>query len=212
MRYSTEKMVEILKSPEAQKIIDYVTPKYGNSYVGLWLFQVIGTELDDMRTWTEEMRKQITPSTATWGLYYFQQDYGLNLDEQLLTIEPGIPEQEIPLEMQELIKRVRQEIITKIRERSAANPTNISNIISGMTSRNISIIENTSKNTFDLIILAGTNTYNMQAVYQKMNQIKPAHLKVNYFGQLNINQLTAYTYEQLGTYTYGQIKNGLPIT
>ncbi|OQA48430.1 MAG: hypothetical protein BWY46_01376 [Firmicutes bacterium ADurb.Bin300] len=212
MRYSTEKMVEILKSPEAQKIIDYVTPKYGNSYVGLWLFQVIGTQLDDMRTWTDEMRKQITPLKATWGLYYFQQDYGLNLDERLLAIEPGISEEELLPETQEIITQARQEIITKIRERSPANPTNIANIISGMTGRNINIIENTAKNTFDLIILAGTNTYNMQAVYKKMKQIKPTHLTVNYFGQLNINQLKAYTYGQLGAYTYGQIKNGLPIT
>lgn len=212
MRYSTEKMLEILKSPEAQKIIDYVTPKYGNSYVGLWIFQVIGTELDDMRIWTDEMRNQITPSKATWGLYYFQQDYGLNLDERLLAIAPGIPEEELPPETQEIIIQSRQEIITKIRERSPANPTNIANIISGLTGRNIKIIENTAINTFDLIILAGANAYNIQAVYRKMQQIKPAHLTVEYFGQLTIEQLQAYTYGQLGAYTYGQIKNGMPIT
>ena len=45
MRYQTELMRSILTNETAQKIIDYISPIYGDSYVGLWLFQAIGTAL-----------------------------------------------------------------------------------------------------------------------------------------------------------------------
>ena len=43
MNHQTELMRSILKNQKAQEIIDYVSPIYGNSYVGLWIYEAIGT-------------------------------------------------------------------------------------------------------------------------------------------------------------------------
>lgn len=47
--YSTELMEQILTSEIGQQIIQRVTNKYGNSYVGLWLFQIIGMSNDEVK-------------------------------------------------------------------------------------------------------------------------------------------------------------------
>ena len=127
MKYATEKMNEILKSPEARKIIDYMTPCYGEAYVGLWLLQVIGMELDDLRLWTNELRKQITPIEATWGLYYFALGYGVEADSRLIQFKPG---EEPDEETQDIIDRARNQIMVRIQERAPANPARIESIIS----------------------------------------------------------------------------------
>ena len=68
--YTTELMQEILQSQAARDILDELSPIYGEGRVALWLFQVIGAELDDTREWTAEVMDQVVPHTATWSLGY----------------------------------------------------------------------------------------------------------------------------------------------
>ena len=72
MRYQTELMRSILTDETAQKIIDYVSPIYGDSYVGLWLFQAIGTVLGELRNIAEKLRHETTPATADLLLDYWE--------------------------------------------------------------------------------------------------------------------------------------------
>ena len=48
-------MEQILTSESAKQMIDYVSPIYGKSRIGLWLFQVIGLEIDDVKTICEDI-------------------------------------------------------------------------------------------------------------------------------------------------------------
>ena len=66
--YSTELMEQILTSEIGQQIIQRVTNKYGNSYVGLWLFQIIGMSNDEVKAMVEDFKNQTLPQTATWSL------------------------------------------------------------------------------------------------------------------------------------------------
>lgn len=73
----------------AQRMMEYVTGNgfYDRSYVGKWLFQVMGTEMEDARRLlVRELPLQIFPETATWGLVYHEQKYHLpgagNLEER----------------------------------------------------------------------------------------------------------------------------------
>ena len=68
MWYKTDLMEQILTSKSAKQMIDYVSPVYGKSRIGLWLFQVIGLELDDVKTICEDIIDQIFVNRATWGL------------------------------------------------------------------------------------------------------------------------------------------------
>ena len=59
--YSTELMEQILTSEIGQQIIQRVTNKYGNSYVGLWLFQIIGMSNDEVKAMVEDLKNQTLP-------------------------------------------------------------------------------------------------------------------------------------------------------
>lgn len=71
-------------SESAKRQLGYVTEGfYDNSYVGKWLFQVMGLEYDDARRILEELPMQFFPETATWGLMYHEMKWGLPVSENL---------------------------------------------------------------------------------------------------------------------------------
>ena len=105
--YSTELMEQILTSEIGQQIIQRVTNKYGNSYVGLWLFQIIGMSNDEVKAMVEDFKNQTLPQTATWSLSLWEQSMGLPVNES------------------ESVEQRRQNIIEKRRRRNAMNPARI---------------------------------------------------------------------------------------
>ncbi|MEI3522163.1 MAG: putative phage tail protein [Anaerosacchariphilus sp.] len=50
---------------------------YDNSYVGKWLYEVMGQEYDTAREIAEDILNQLFPETATWGLMYHEIKWGL---------------------------------------------------------------------------------------------------------------------------------------
>lgn len=71
-------------SESAKRQLSYVTAGfYDNSYVGKWLFQVMGQEYDDARLLIGELPLQMFPETATWGLKYHEIKWGLPVRENL---------------------------------------------------------------------------------------------------------------------------------
>lgn len=71
-------------SGSALRMLDDVSAGfYENSYVGKWLFQVMGLEYDDAFQLAEELPKQFFPETATWGLRYHEEKWGLPVRESL---------------------------------------------------------------------------------------------------------------------------------
>ena len=83
MWYKTELMEQILTSESAKRMIDYVSPIYGKSRIGLWLFQIIGLELDDVKEICDDIYDQIFVSRATWSFPYWEKAYEITpLPEQ----------------------------------------------------------------------------------------------------------------------------------
>lgn len=71
-------------SESAKRQLKYITAGfYDNSYVGKWIFQVMGQEYDDARKVIEELPAQMFPETATWGLKYHEIKWGLPVRENL---------------------------------------------------------------------------------------------------------------------------------
>lgn len=68
--YSTELMEQILTSEIGQQIIQRVTNKYGNSYVGLWLFQIIGMSNDEVKAMVEDFKNKRCHKQRH-GLYHY---------------------------------------------------------------------------------------------------------------------------------------------
>lgn len=110
--YNTELMQRILTSKAVWDIIDELAPIYGEARVALWLFQVIGAELDMTRQWTQETAEQVVPHTATWSLDYWEDELALPRNPALNT------------------EQRRERILTYLRTRAPMNPYNLAKVAS----------------------------------------------------------------------------------
>lgn len=71
-------------SESAKKMLSYVTNGfYDKSYVGKWIYQVMGLEYDEALKIAEELPAQMFPETATWGLMYHEIKWGLPVRQNL---------------------------------------------------------------------------------------------------------------------------------
>lgn len=156
MSYRTEMVEQILTSPEAQRILEYLSPIYGEAYVGLWLLQVIGMQLDKASNWTAEMALQVTPQTATWTLDFWEKEYGI------------VPQDGWTTEQR------RQNILAQMKFVAPMTPTKLAEIASLAAGVPVDIVENTGKNTF--AVLVRRYTENFERAKKAIDEAKPAHL------------------------------------
>ncbi len=71
-------------SRSAKAMLSYVTHGwYDRSYIGKWLFEVMGIELDAAAGYIGTLPEQLFPETATWGLRFHEEKYGLPIREDL---------------------------------------------------------------------------------------------------------------------------------
>lgn len=71
-------------SESARRMLSYVSDGfYDESYVGKWLFQVMGAEYDKALELVEDLPAQFFPETATWGLMYHEIKWGLPVRSNL---------------------------------------------------------------------------------------------------------------------------------
>lgn len=157
MRNQTELMRSILTNETAQKIIDYVSPSYGDSYVGLWLFQSIGVVLEEIYKIAEQLKYETNPATADLLLDYWEREYGLGTDTSLTK------------------EQRRAKIIAKTQTRGPASPARMSSVISAaLGGVEVDITENVAKNTF----LVNIRDYvpSIDPAVAVLERIKPAHL------------------------------------
>ena len=161
MWYRTEMMDRILTSESAKRMIDYVSPIYGNSYIGLWLFNIIGIEVDELQKICDELYDQVHVNTATWSLPMWEKEYGITSTEEQ-TIEQ------------------RRERILQMQKKSAMNPSKLGKLVESITGVGVDVIENTDKNTF-LVRLKG-RVDNLDYVKEQINLVKPAHIVCNISG------------------------------
>lgn len=157
MRQPTDLMQDILTSETAQRIIDWVSPIYGNSYVGLWLFQAIGIVLDDLSDIAEQLRHETTPCTADLLLDYWERAYGISTDPSLTK------------------EQRRAQLISKKLKRGPCNPASLEDAVSvALGGAQVEITENVDRNTF----LVNIRDYvpSLVPAVAVLERMKPAHL------------------------------------
>lgn len=157
MRNQTDLMRAILTNKTAQKIIDYVSPIYGNSYVGLWLFQAIGTALDEVYDLSAQLRYEANPATATLLLDLWEDHYKLTRAPELT------------------VEQRRSRILTKLLTRGACTPEKLAAAVSSsLGDVEVEVTENTAKNTFTVRVLDSVTT--LAPASAAIQRMKPAHL------------------------------------
>lgn len=144
-------------SPSAIKMMSRISPIYDRSYVGKWIFEVMGVEMDGARLRFEELRLQAFPETATWGIRYWEQKYGIPVNESL-----------------DLETR-RKNVIIKRGIRSPMNPARIEQILGDMCGRQVEVTENVAPYAFQVTVYAGDTTVDFGAMFKRLRRIKPSH-------------------------------------
>ena len=144
-------------SPAALRMMSRISPIYDRSYVGKWIFQVMGLDMDNVRLRFEELRLQAFPDTATWGLTYWEQRYGI-----------------IPSSTQTIEER-RRAVLLKRNAREPINPAKIEHIIQTMTGLASKVTENVADYTFAVEIFSDGSPIDFDAVFSKLKRIKPSH-------------------------------------
>lgn len=112
MNYRTELMEQILTNEKAQEIIDYVSQIYGNSYVGLWLFQTIGSVLGPLYDTSEQLMLETSPATSTLLLPYFENEYGIQADPTMS------------------LEQRREVVVAAMRSKGACTPARLADSVS----------------------------------------------------------------------------------
>lgn len=176
-------------SPTALRMMSRISPIYDRSYVGKWIFQVMGLDMDDVRLRFEELRLQAFPETATWGLTYWEQRYGIT-----------------PSSTQTLEER-RRAVLLKRNSREPMNPAKIEHIIQTMTGMTAMVTENVADYTFAVEIFSDGSPIDFDAVFSKLKRIKPSHQRMILYMSANATirikpAREAYTfpYRMAGTY------------
>lgn len=157
MRYQTELMRRILTNEKAQEIIDYVSPIYGDSYVGLWIFQAIGTVLGEVCAIAEQLRNETNPTTADLLLDYWEREYGVITDTSLTK------------------EQRRAKVTARAQGQGPGNVARLRDAVSAaLGGVAVEIDENVAQNTF-LVTIRETIESITPAV-AVIERMKPAHL------------------------------------
>lgn len=112
MNYQTKLMQQILTNEKAQEIIDYVSQLYGESYVGLWLFQTIGSVLGPVYDLSAQLRYETSAATTTLLLSYYEEEYGIQADPTMT------------------IEQRRNIVVAAMRSKGACNPARLGDAVS----------------------------------------------------------------------------------
>lgn len=144
-------------SKTAIRMMSRISPIYDKSYVGKWIFQVMGAEMDVVRLRFDELRDQAFPETATWGLPYWEQRYAI-----------------IPPDGATIEER-RRAIRAKRGAREPMNPAKLERYIETLTGAPARIIEDVDPYTFQVDITTGEYAVDLRALYEYIRRIKPSH-------------------------------------
>lgn len=170
----------------AKRMMTRISPIYDNSYVAKWIFEVMGFEIDLVRSRYDELRLQAFPETATWGLAYWEQKYGIPINESLD------------------VETRRKNIILRMGYRAPMNPCRVEKIVESICNRPTTVIENVAPYTFRVVISGGGNV-NLDVINRHLRKMIPSHIKhisaVDYKSQNHICVVTSVNTAMVYTVT-----------
>jgi hypothetical protein len=154
--------MSVLTSESGKRMLGYVAPVYYSSLVMQAIFQATGTEVDDLQQWTAEIRDQLFPQRATWGLPYWEYVLGL------------------PTNNSTPIEKRRQAILSKMVTRIPITPAKIRQIAERDTGKTARVENRISPYTFRVTIESDGSGVDLAKLNEAMNYAKPAHLTAEY--------------------------------
>ncbi len=152
----------IIQSPEAETFLRMVTKGfYNNSYTGSWIYEVIGREWDEMRSWAEGLRNEIHPQTCTWSIGIWEWVYGFEADES------------------STLEERRQRILSKILGIRPINPEMLRRGIAKVSGADAEVTDLTAPYRFGVTLNVMDKPVPLERVLWYIRTQKPAHLAVS---------------------------------
>lgn len=154
--------LDIIHSPEAQAFLRSVTEGfYNRSPLGLWMFEVIGREWDEMAAWSRDIKNEIYVQTCTWSIGIWEWVYGF---------EPG--------DGMTLEER-RQRIMSKVRGVRPINPEVMRRGIATVSGADVDLKDFSRPYGFSVTMNVTNKPIPMERVQKFIYDTKPAHLAVS---------------------------------
>lgn len=140
-------------------LMKYLPNYYKNSNIIINIFDSISKNMGIMNYDLQDLKNQFFTNSATWGLNYWEKDYGITTDLSLS------------------YETRRENIKSKIRGRGTSTIKMIENTALAFTNAEIQVIENYSDYSF-IIKFVGVKGIpkNMAGFIDIIEAIKPAHL------------------------------------
>ncbi|MDO4280795.1 MAG: DUF2313 domain-containing protein [Peptococcaceae bacterium] len=157
MKNPTDLMQRILTDTTAQRIIDYVSPIYGQSEVALWIYEAIGKALSGAVEIAEALKGEGVASASTLLLKAWERYY------------------RIPTDPSQTVSQRQQKIAAKIRLRGPLNPHVLAGAISAaLGGVPVEITEHIGPHTF--LVNIREVVPSIQPAVAVLERRKPAHL------------------------------------
>ena len=140
---------------------------------------------------SDDLLNQCFIGTATWGLNYWEEQYGI--------------ETNINLSYEE-----RREIVrAKIRGQGLCTKEMLKNVCKSFNGGTVSVIENTAPYTFTIRFIDTKGIpKNIEKLKQVINEVKPAHLLIDYQFKYNtVGYINDFTVGEISNYNVGQVMN-----
>lgn len=158
---------EFPTSESAKKMLSYVSDGfYDESYVGKWIFQVMGEEYDQTLEIAMDLPAQFYPETATWGLTYHEIKWGLPVQQNLSYEE-------------------RRRLIFQKRDyRAPMTPYHMEEYLRNVTDFDVRVCDVHDLGEYGLVfshpnrfwvICMGEGTLNSKIMHRFLNRIKQSH-------------------------------------
>ena len=145
----------------ARDMMGMISPIYDRSYVGKWIFEVMAFPLGLAQDVVKDLEKQAFPETATWSLPWWENRYGIPTNENLSIKE-------------------RQRAVTQRRNMQVPmNPFRITEIVKGLTGRDVELRENVAPHTYEITIFPGDSNVDLDAVVGAVGEIRQPQKHVN---------------------------------
>lgn len=133
---------------------------------------------------------QLSPVTATWGLKFYENEYGIKVNEK----KP--------------IEERRSHLLAKMRGVGTTTVEMVKRIADSFYNGEIEVEEHNSGYWFEVKFISDVGIPpNLQDFYAVIEEVKPAHLGIEYYILYNIHQyLSAYTHRELRHYTHEELR------
>ena len=157
-------------SPSAKKMMSYIPENiYYRSYVGKWMFEVMGQQMDIGKDIVDTLADQFFVDTATWGLIWHEEMFGLPM-------RPWDTDYEAR----------RRRIRAKRDEKIPMSPWHMEEIIKDITGYDAHVYEINEENEDGYVpthpnrfrvMIEGEELLNLSTVIDKIRKVKQSHTR-----------------------------------